>query len=129
MSSAVTTTAAASSSSSPLSSKACYNSDCKDLRSDRSRKGWRLRTGDFAELCDRCAYVNLSTFNSVCFLISVFAVLEVCFARFVPSTLVVQARFLVRMFLHWGSSRGFSFEFCSFELTVLSVWGLGYETR
>ncbi|KAL0542844.1 hypothetical protein IC582_017925 [Cucumis melo] len=52
MSSALTT---ASSSSSPLSSKSCYNSDCKELRPDRSRKGWRLRTGDFAELCDRCA--------------------------------------------------------------------------
>ncbi|XP_023517533.1 B3 domain-containing protein Os07g0563300-like isoform X1 [Cucurbita pepo subsp. pepo] len=52
MSSAVT---AASSSSSSLSTKPCYNSDCKELRPDRSRKGWRLRTGDFAELCDRCA--------------------------------------------------------------------------
>ncbi|XP_028795384.1 B3 domain-containing protein Os07g0563300, partial [Neltuma alba] len=36
------------------SSKVCYNSECKELKSDRPKKGWRLRTGDFAELCDRC---------------------------------------------------------------------------
>ncbi|KAL4335111.1 hypothetical protein GQ457_07G028780 [Hibiscus cannabinus] len=38
-----------------LSSKICFNSDCKDLKSEIPRKGWRLRTGEFAELCDRCA--------------------------------------------------------------------------
>ncbi|XP_022715976.1 B3 domain-containing protein Os07g0563300 isoform X2 [Durio zibethinus] len=37
------------------SSKICFNSDCKDLKSERLRKGWRLRTGELAELCDRCA--------------------------------------------------------------------------
>ncbi|KAK6268863.1 hypothetical protein QUC31_013023 [Theobroma cacao] len=37
------------------SSKICFNSDCKDLKSERARKGWRLRTGELAELCDRCA--------------------------------------------------------------------------
>ncbi|OMO76549.1 hypothetical protein CCACVL1_15578 [Corchorus capsularis] len=39
------------------SSKICFNSDCKDLKSERPRKGWRLRTGELAELCDRCASV------------------------------------------------------------------------
>ncbi|KAL1099656.1 hypothetical protein V6Z11_D05G176300 [Gossypium hirsutum] len=38
------------------SSKICFNSDCKDLKSEIPRKGWRLRTGEFAELCDRCAF-------------------------------------------------------------------------
>ncbi|XP_022723535.1 B3 domain-containing protein Os07g0563300-like isoform X5 [Durio zibethinus] len=37
------------------SSKICFNSDCNDLKSERPRKGWRLRTGELAELCDRCA--------------------------------------------------------------------------
>ncbi|XWS12723.1 hypothetical protein CRYUN_Cryun37aG0114800 [Craigia yunnanensis] len=37
------------------SSKICFNSDCKDLKSEIPRKGWRLRTGELAELCDRCA--------------------------------------------------------------------------
>ncbi|KAI4312112.1 hypothetical protein MLD38_036963 [Melastoma candidum] len=32
----------------------CYNAECKELRPDRPRKGWRLRAGDFADLCDRC---------------------------------------------------------------------------
>ncbi|XWS18312.1 hypothetical protein CRYUN_Cryun32bG0033200 [Craigia yunnanensis] len=36
-------------------SKICFNSDCKDLKSERPRKGWRLRTGELADLCDRCA--------------------------------------------------------------------------
>ncbi|GMI82381.1 hypothetical protein HRI_001907400 [Hibiscus trionum] len=36
-------------------SKICFNSDCKDLKSEIPRKGWRLRTGEFAELCDGCA--------------------------------------------------------------------------
>ncbi|XVF27721.1 hypothetical protein REPUB_Repub14bG0133000 [Reevesia pubescens] len=38
------------------SSKICFNSDCKDLKSERPRKGWRLRNGELAELCDRCAF-------------------------------------------------------------------------
>ncbi|KAI5448132.1 B3 domain-containing protein Os07g0563300 [Lathyrus oleraceus] len=47
--------ASAPSSSSPSSSsKLCFNSDCKDFKSERPKKGWRLRTGDLAELCDRC---------------------------------------------------------------------------
>ncbi|XP_039051224.1 B3 domain-containing protein Os07g0563300-like isoform X2 [Hibiscus syriacus] len=37
------------------SSKICFNSDCKDLKPEIPRKAWRLRTGEFAELCDRCA--------------------------------------------------------------------------
>ncbi|GAU33523.1 hypothetical protein TSUD_386680 [Trifolium subterraneum] len=41
-------------SSSSSSSKLCFNSDCKDFKSDRPKKGWRLRTGDLAQLCDRC---------------------------------------------------------------------------
>ncbi|GLT83034.1 hypothetical protein SLE2022_013470 [Rubroshorea leprosula] len=41
-------------STSSSSSKICYNSDCTELKSERPRKGWRLRTGEFAELCDRC---------------------------------------------------------------------------
>ncbi|XP_058195475.1 B3 domain-containing protein Os07g0563300-like isoform X1 [Rhododendron vialii] len=36
------------------STKVCFNSNCKDTL-DRSRKGWRRRTGEFADLCDRCA--------------------------------------------------------------------------
>ncbi|KAJ6333614.1 hypothetical protein OIU77_009474 [Salix suchowensis] len=40
------------SSSSTVLSRKCFNSDCMDFK---SRKGWRLRSGDFAELCDRCA--------------------------------------------------------------------------
>ncbi|KAL5096598.1 hypothetical protein RYX36_000925 [Vicia faba] len=46
--------ASAPSSSSSSSSKLCFNSDCKDFKSERPKKGWRLRTGDLAELCDRC---------------------------------------------------------------------------
>ncbi|OVA13887.1 B3 DNA binding domain [Macleaya cordata] len=37
------------------STKICFNPDCKDVKSERFRKGWRLRTGDSAELCERCA--------------------------------------------------------------------------
>ncbi|KAA8515337.1 hypothetical protein F0562_018433 [Nyssa sinensis] len=36
------------------STKICFNSNCKDVL-ERSRKGWRRRTGEFADLCDRCA--------------------------------------------------------------------------
>ncbi|XP_019418888.1 PREDICTED: B3 domain-containing protein Os07g0563300-like isoform X2 [Lupinus angustifolius] len=32
----------------------CFNPECKEFKSDRPKKGWRLRTGDLAELCDRC---------------------------------------------------------------------------
>ncbi|KAG8482132.1 hypothetical protein CXB51_026825 [Gossypium anomalum] len=39
------------------SSRICFNSVCNDLKSERPRKGWRLRTGELAELCDRCASV------------------------------------------------------------------------
>ncbi|KAJ8761636.1 hypothetical protein K2173_004412 [Erythroxylum novogranatense] len=43
---------AAAASPSPVNSQKCFNPDCADCK---SRKGWRLRSGDFAELCDRCA--------------------------------------------------------------------------
>ncbi|XP_065877879.1 B3 domain-containing protein Os07g0563300 [Euphorbia lathyris] len=45
---------AAPSPSSSSTSKKCFNSDCSDFK---SRKGWRLRSGELAELCDRCASV------------------------------------------------------------------------
>ncbi|KAM0892242.1 hypothetical protein ACQ4PT_025880 [Festuca glaucescens] len=36
----------------------CFNSHCKDPKSEgQRRRGWRLRSGEFAELCDRC-YVS-----------------------------------------------------------------------
>ncbi|XP_068497031.1 B3 domain-containing protein Os07g0563300-like isoform X1 [Phaseolus vulgaris] len=41
-------------SASSSSSKLCFNSDCKELRPERPKKGWRLRSGELAELCDRC---------------------------------------------------------------------------
>ncbi|KAL1195139.1 B3 domain-containing transcription factor VAL3 [Cardamine amara subsp. amara] len=44
-------------SSSSLSSRFCFNSECFEFRLDHNRPGWRLRTGDFADLCDRCASV------------------------------------------------------------------------
>ncbi|KAE8686680.1 hypothetical protein F3Y22_tig00111036pilonHSYRG00043 [Hibiscus syriacus] len=44
-----------STSAAVASSQSCFNSDCKELKPERSRKGWRLQTGEFAELCDRCA--------------------------------------------------------------------------
>ncbi|XP_062013269.1 B3 domain-containing protein Os07g0563300-like isoform X1 [Rosa rugosa] len=44
-------------SSSSSSSKCCYNSECGELKPEHPRKAWRLRTGDFAELCDRCALI------------------------------------------------------------------------
>lgn len=34
--------------------KVCFNSNCKESL-EKPQKGWRLRTGEFAELCDRCA--------------------------------------------------------------------------
>ena len=42
-------------SSASSSAKVCYNSECKELKSERARKGWKLRNGEFADLCDRCA--------------------------------------------------------------------------
>ncbi|XP_020159212.1 B3 domain-containing protein Os07g0563300 isoform X1 [Aegilops tauschii subsp. strangulata] len=33
----------------------CFNAHCKDPKSEgQRRRGWRLRSGDYAELCDRC---------------------------------------------------------------------------
>lgn len=48
---------ASASSSSATSSKLCFNPDCKEFKSPRPKKGWRLRTGDLAELCDPCGFV------------------------------------------------------------------------
>ncbi|CAJ1961548.1 unnamed protein product [Sphenostylis stenocarpa] len=45
---------AAMASASSSSSKLCFNSDCKELKAERPKKGWRLRSGELAELCDRC---------------------------------------------------------------------------
>ncbi|KAL5579326.1 hypothetical protein UlMin_011768 [Ulmus minor] len=44
-------------SSSSSTSKLCYNSECKESKPERPRKGWRLRTGEYSELCDRCAAI------------------------------------------------------------------------
>ncbi|KAL3519658.1 hypothetical protein ACH5RR_017807 [Cinchona calisaya] len=49
---ASTTTAAAAAAASVT--KVCFNSSCKETL-ERPRKGWRRRTGEFADLCDRCA--------------------------------------------------------------------------
>ncbi|XP_048132410.1 B3 domain-containing protein Os07g0563300-like [Rhodamnia argentea] len=43
--------------SSSASAKACFNPECSEAKPERPRKGWRLRAGDSAELCDRCATV------------------------------------------------------------------------
>ncbi|KAF1882487.1 hypothetical protein Lal_00039135 [Lupinus albus] len=32
----------------------CFNPDCNEFKSERPNKGWRLRNGDLAHLCDRC---------------------------------------------------------------------------
>ncbi|RXH86081.1 hypothetical protein DVH24_017134 [Malus domestica] len=40
--------------SSSSASKVCYNPECKEVKSEFPRKGWRLRTGEYSELCDRC---------------------------------------------------------------------------
>ncbi|XP_061367671.1 B3 domain-containing protein Os07g0563300 [Gastrolobium bilobum] len=45
---------ASASSSSSSSSKLCYNPDCKEFKSERPKQGWKLRSGERAELCDRC---------------------------------------------------------------------------
>ncbi|XP_044460534.1 B3 domain-containing protein Os07g0563300-like isoform X2 [Mangifera indica] len=40
------------------SSKFCFNKECKELlKSERPRKGWLLRGGELAELCDRCGSI------------------------------------------------------------------------
>ncbi|KAM3362443.1 B3 domain-containing transcription repressor VAL2 isoform X1 [Capsicum galapagoense] len=41
------------SSSGAPSANACFNSNCKEVV-ERPNKGWRRRTGEFADLCDRC---------------------------------------------------------------------------
>ncbi|CAI9783853.1 unnamed protein product [Fraxinus pennsylvanica] len=41
-------------SSSSSSTKLCFNSNCKEPL-EKWRRGWRLRTGEYADLCDRCA--------------------------------------------------------------------------
>ncbi|GMH30325.1 hypothetical protein Nepgr_032168 [Nepenthes gracilis] len=38
------------------STKICFNNGCKDLKPERFRKGWRLRNGEYAEICDRCSF-------------------------------------------------------------------------
>ncbi|XP_006347122.2 B3 domain-containing protein Os07g0563300 isoform X3 [Solanum tuberosum] len=40
-------------SSAAASGNVCFNSNCKEFV-EKTRKGWRRRTGEFAELCDRC---------------------------------------------------------------------------
>ncbi|KAL8460326.1 hypothetical protein ACS0TY_032026 [Phlomoides rotata] len=40
--------------SSSSTSKLCFNSTCKE-ESEKWRRGWRRRTGEYAHLCDRCA--------------------------------------------------------------------------
>lgn len=34
----------------------CFNSHCKEAKPEAApvRKGWRLRSGEYADLCDRC---------------------------------------------------------------------------
>ncbi|XP_044497204.1 B3 domain-containing protein Os07g0563300-like isoform X2 [Mangifera indica] len=39
------------------SSKICFNKECKELKSERPRRGWLLRSGELAELCDRCGSI------------------------------------------------------------------------
>ncbi|XP_043689046.1 B3 domain-containing protein Os07g0563300-like [Telopea speciosissima] len=41
-------------SSSSSVNSGCFNPDCKEVKPERLRKGWRLRNGEVAELCDRC---------------------------------------------------------------------------
>ncbi|ERN03458.1 B3 domain-containing transcription repressor VAL2 isoform X1 [Amborella trichopoda] len=35
-------------------SKICFNKDCGVADTERWRKGWRLRSGELSDLCDRC---------------------------------------------------------------------------
>ncbi|CAI9087602.1 OLC1v1021710C1 [Oldenlandia corymbosa var. corymbosa] len=53
---AVSAATAASTASAALPSvpKVCFNSNCRESL-EKVQKGWRRRTGEFAELCDRCA--------------------------------------------------------------------------
>ncbi|KAL8138285.1 hypothetical protein V2J09_004286, partial [Rumex salicifolius] len=37
------------------SAASCFNNECREAKSESRRKGWRLRNGDHAELCDCCA--------------------------------------------------------------------------
>ncbi|XP_027111695.1 B3 domain-containing protein Os07g0563300 isoform X2 [Coffea arabica] len=46
--------AASAAASTASLAKVCFNSNCKETL-ERPRKGWRRRTGEFADLCDRCA--------------------------------------------------------------------------
>jgi hypothetical protein len=61
-----------SSTPSSSSSKLCFNSDCKDFKSDRPKKGWRLRTGDLAQLCDRCGLALFSQLTLTFFIFYLF---------------------------------------------------------
>ncbi|XP_010434162.1 PREDICTED: B3 domain-containing transcription factor VAL3-like isoform X1 [Camelina sativa] len=45
------------SSSSMSSSRFCFNHECSEFKLQHCRPGWRIRTGDFVDLCDRCASV------------------------------------------------------------------------
>ncbi|KAJ6846725.1 B3 domain-containing protein-like [Iris pallida] len=50
--------ASSSPAASAASAKICFNSYCKDPKSKPPRrKGWRLRSGDHADLCERCFHV------------------------------------------------------------------------
>ncbi|KAJ6815729.1 putative pentatricopeptide repeat-containing protein [Iris pallida] len=53
----MSSTAASAAATASGAVKICFNSYCKDPKPDPPRrKGWRLRSGDHAELCDRCFY-------------------------------------------------------------------------
>ncbi|RRT47006.1 hypothetical protein B296_00054032 [Ensete ventricosum] len=48
-----------SSAAAVATAKICFNSQCKEPFPDpppTRRKGWRLRSGEIAELCDRCSF-------------------------------------------------------------------------
>ncbi|XP_072987612.1 B3 domain-containing protein Os07g0563300-like isoform X1 [Typha latifolia] len=41
----------------PPAAKICFNSHCKEPKSEGPRRrGWRLRSGEYADLCDRCYF-------------------------------------------------------------------------
>ncbi|KAJ0239440.1 B3 domain-containing transcription factor VAL3 [Hirschfeldia incana] len=40
---------------SSYSARFCFNRECPDFNRECYRPGWRLRNGDFADLCNRCA--------------------------------------------------------------------------
>lgn len=43
----------------------CFNTHCKEPKSEgfsTRRKGWRLRSGELADLCDCCSYVLVFQF-------------------------------------------------------------------